>query len=377
MPIKAAPSFSLADQLFNAASVAKLAARVQAACPAFPRKRFERSVLARFPQLELKQRIAWMVTVLSEHLPADFPAALDILRHSLPEPLDPTRSDGDFGEFIWVVPGEYAARYGCSAAHLGRSLAFLREATKRFSSEAAIRPFLASFPGETLAFVQSLTADDHYHVRRLASEGIRPFLPWAPRVALPVAAVVGVLDRLHADPTRYVTRSVANALNDISKIDGDLAVTTLRRWRRLGRQRADELEWMTRHAARTLVKQDSSRALALLGYGTQPRFRLSGVESSRRVMVGQAFEWRCTLRSLARQRLRVALRVHFLKANGRHAPKVFSVADLALAPGEAVEIRKRLPLRPATTRTLYPGEHFAELVVNGVARKRAAFDLVG
>jgi hypothetical protein len=105
-------------------------------------------------------------------------------------------------------------------------------------------------------------------------------------------------------------------------------------------------------------------------------FRVSDVESSRRVKVGTEFEWRCTLRSLSRQRLRVALHVHFLKANGRHTAKVFSVADLALRKGEETTIHKRLPLRPATTRTLYPGEHFAEMVVNGVAGKRHAFELV-
>jgi hypothetical protein len=155
MSIKAAPSFSLKDQLFNAASVAELSAGLQAAHEPFSRRRFERRVLARFPQLELKQRIGWMVTVLGEHLPPDFPAAVDILQRSLPEPLDPTRSDGDFGKFVWVVPGEYVARQGCSAEHLQRSLAFLREATKRFSSESAIRPFLKAFPEESLAFVHT------------------------------------------------------------------------------------------------------------------------------------------------------------------------------------------------------------------------------
>lgn len=376
MNIKAAPTFSLKDRLFNAASVAELSARMRVAHPTFARRRFERSVLARFPQLELKQRIGWMVNVLGEHLPPDFPAALDILHRSLPEPLDPTLGDGDFGTFVWVVPGEYVARHGCSEPYLQHSLAFLREATKRFSSEFAIRPFLRAFPGEALAFVHTLTGDANYHVRRLASEGIRPFLPWAERVTLPPGDVIGVLDRLYADPARYVTRSVANALNDVSRLDADLAVAALERWRRLGQQRPDELDWMTRHAARTLLRQGSPAALGLLGYPVRPKFRLSGVQSSRRVKVGSALAWRGTLRSLSRQRLRVVLRVHFLKASGRHAPKDFSVADLTLGKGEEAVIDKRLPLRPATTRTLYPGEHFAELVVNGVAAERRAFELV-
>ena len=377
MSIKAVSTFSLKDQLFNAKTLAKLSSRLQAAHPAFPGKRFERAVLAKFPDLELKQRIGWMVTSLGEHLPGNFPAALEILHRALPEPLDPTRTDDDFGEFIWVVPGEYVARYGCSRKHLGPALAFLREATKRFSSESAIRPFLRAFPAETLEFVQTCTGDANYHVRRLASEGIRPFLPWAPRVELPVGDVIAVLDRLHADSTRYVTRSVANALNDVSKVESELAISTLQRWHGLQLQRADELHWMTRHALRTLVKRDSAPALELLGYPTRPQFQVTRVQSSPRVIVGEAFEWQCTLRSLIAQRLRVALRVHFLKSNGRHSHKVFSVADAALGKGERLAISKRLPLRPATTRTLYPGTHFAELVVNGVPGKRRAFELIG
>jgi 3-methyladenine DNA glycosylase AlkC len=291
--------------------------------------------------------------------------------------LDPSRSDDDFGAFIWVVPGEYVAKHGCSNNHLRVSLEFLREATKRFTSESAIRPFLRAFPSETLAFVHTCTADPNYHVRRLASEGIRPFLPWAARVELPLEDIIAVLDRLHADPTRYVTRSVANALNDVSKIDPDRAIRTLQRWRTEQRQRAAELDWMTRHALRTLVRQDNMQALKLLGFSTEPRFRLGQVHTPAAVTVGDAFEWRCTVRSLAPQRLRIALRIHFLKANGRHAPKVFSVTDTEVAKGEALEVRKRLPLRPATTRTLYPGTHFAELVVNGIARQRRSFELVG
>jgi 3-methyladenine DNA glycosylase AlkC len=376
MSIKAASSFSLKDHLFNAGSLAKLSARFHAALPAFPRQRFERTVLARFPQLELKQRIDWIVTALEAHLPAAFPLALEVLHRALPEPLEPSRTDDDFGDYIWVVPGEYVARHGCSVEHLQPSLAFLREATKRFTAESAIRPFLRAFPRETLAFVHTCAEDPNYHVRRLASEGIRPFLPWAPRVELPLGEVIAVLERLHADPTRYVTRSVANTLNDVSKIDADLTIRTLQNWHRQQRQRPAELDWMTRHALRTLVKQDHVQALELLGISTEPQFRLGQVRTTAAVKVGGDFEWRCSVRSLISQRLKIALRIHFLKANGRLAPKVFSVMDVTLVKDQRVEIRKRLPLRPATTRTLYPGTHFAELVVNGVTRQRKAFELV-
>jgi 3-methyladenine DNA glycosylase AlkC len=376
MGIKAATSFSLKDQLFNADSVALLAAALARAQPGFPRARFERAVLARFPELELKQRIQWLVTNLENNLPGDFPQALEVLRRALPAPLDPTLRDDDFGQFIWVVPGEYVAKHGCKDSHLAASLAFLREATMRFSSESALRPFLQRYPQATLRFVHACAEDANYHVRRLASEGIRPFLPWALRVQLPPAEVVAVLDKLHADPTRYVTRSVANTLNDVSRVDPALALETVRRWHVADAQRPEELGWMTRHALRTLVKQGDAATLALLGFDASPQFRLSGIKTSRQVRVGDVFEWRASLRAATSQRLRIDLRLHFLKSNGRHLPKVFSIADASVEAGETLAIHKRLRLQPATTRTLYPGKHFAELVVNGATTHRSSFELI-
>ena len=376
MSIKAEPTFSLKDQLFNAESVGELSAAIAKAHRRFARDDFERAVLARFAGLELKDRIRWMVTVLGKHLPADYSKALDILGRSLPEPLDPNKSDDDFGKFIWVVPGEYVARHGCTREYLDDSLAFLREATKRFSSEGAIRPFLREFPEQTLRFVHECAGDSNYHVRRLASEGIRPFLPWAERVELPVDTVIGVLDRLHADNTRYVTRSVANTLNDLSRIDAGAVVTALERWHRQQTQQADELQWMTRHALRTLLREDHPKALAFLGYPAKPRYRVSGLETSNRVEVGAAFELWCTLTSLAAQKLKITLRIHFLKANGKHSAKTYAVKEKRFRKGELIEISKRVPFRPVTTRTLYPGTHYAQLLVNGTSRQKRPFELV-
>ena len=375
MSIKAKPTFSLKDQLFNKESVRELSDGIRSAFAAFPQKRFEQKVLARFPALELKQRIDWIVSSLEPFLPDDFDCAREILLQALPAPLDPDRTDDDFGKFIWIVPGEYVAKHGCTRESLAASLDFLREATKRFSSEGAIRPFLQQFADETIAFVRECAVDDNYHVRRLASEGIRPFLPWAPRARIPNETIVGVLDQLHADPTRYVTRSVANTLNDIARIDADLVVETLKRWNKQRRQNERELAWMSRHALRTLLKDDHAAALRLLGYSTKPQFRLSKLSTTETVTVGEAFEWRCSLRSLATQQLKITLRIHFLKANGSHSPKVFAVKDGRFGKGDELEIQKRLSFKPITTRVLYPGTHRAELLVNGVSRKTVAFEL--
>ncbi len=376
MSIKAETSFSLADQLFNADSVARLSKNLKAAHKGFKPKRFEKTVLEAFPVLELKARISCMVDALDDHLPASFNDSLAILEAALPEPLDPTLTDDDFGEFIWAVPSEYVAKHGCSEERLDRSLAFLRRATMSFTVESAIRPFLRDFPEETMSFVHDCASHDNYHVRRLASEGIRPYLPWALRVIIEPDRVVEVLSKLHADNTRYVTRSVANTMNDLSRDHPALVIDTLNGWRNEARQHEGELDWMTRHSLRTLVKTDNADALELLGYPAAPQFSLGKVSATEKVKVGESLKWRGTLTSKAAQKLKVALRVYFLKANGTHSTKVFAIKDVDLGKGEKFEIDKALSFKPITTRVLYAGTHHVELLVNGKARGKKSFQLV-
>jgi 3-methyladenine DNA glycosylase AlkC len=254
----------LKDQLFTRAKVELIAGQIEQVHPAFPAAVFVTTVVARFPELELKARISWIADCLGERLPTDFRPAVDVLLRSLPRPVDPTRSDGDFGDFIYAAYAEYVARHCCTAEDLDYSLAALREITTRFSAEYAIRPLLDAFPDQVLETLLVWTGDEHYHVRRLCSEGTRPRLPWARNVALPYDAAIPLLDRLFADQARYVTRSVANHVNDISKKDPELALDTLERWRDTGLQRPREMAYVIRHAARTLVRADHPRAMDIV-----------------------------------------------------------------------------------------------------------------
>jgi len=374
--VSASKTFSMKDRLFNAATVEQLAQGVARALPGFPVAAFSASVLAQFPQLELKACIECMADALVDYLPTDYSQATKVLEQSLPPRLDPTLSDDDFGHFIWAVPSEFAARHGCTADRLRASLGLLHAATQRFSAEFAIRPFLRDFPEETLTFLRNCVNDDNYHVRRLASEGIRPLLPWGLRLNLPTTDVLGILDALHADATRFVTRSVANNLNDVAKTQPDAVLAQLRDWQAQERQQSAELDWMTRHALRGLVKADHPQALLMLGYPTKPRFKLSQVVCAEQVKIGDTLDWSGSLTSQAAQKLKILLRVHYLKANGRHAAKVFALKDVELKKGGVLALNKKLPFKAMTTRALYPGEHHLELVVNGVARGKRSFALL-
>jgi 3-methyladenine DNA glycosylase AlkC len=254
----------LRDRLFTRAKVAALATELNRVHRAFPRAVFVDQVMSRLPALGLKQRIGWITDCLEIHLPDDYRRAVNAILRSLPAPCDPDLLDGDFGDFIYAPYSEYVARRGCTRDDLGFSLAALREITTRFSAEFAVRTFINAFPGETRNTLAEWTADQHYHVRRLCSEGTRPRLPWASRLATPVDYAVPLLEDLHLDPTRFVTRSVANHVNDISKLDPDLAVDILQRWMSASRQGDKEIDYVVRHATRTLTRQGNARAMELL-----------------------------------------------------------------------------------------------------------------
>ena len=365
MAIKASTTFSLKDRLFNANTLAQLAGNGESAAPEFNRAGFERATLAAFPQLELKERITCMVEQLAVFLPGDFEAVRKILLKALPPPLDPTLSDDDFGQYIWVVPGEYIATHGLSERYLQRSLHFLRESTKRFSAEHAIRPFLKHFPEKSLNFLATCAIDRNYHVRRLASEGTRPLLPWSSRVALPQDPVLALLNTLHADPTRYVTRSVANHINDISKSDPDQVLATLARWQESRQQEASELAWIVRHSLRTLQDRGHPTALKMLGFPTRPRLTLSNLTVTPRVKLGGALDVQFDITSKSDQDLVLVLKIYFLKANSKWKPKIFRIAQWSASKGEKAHFSKSQSFKPITTRALYTGAHRLELIANG------------
>ena len=372
--------FSLKDHLFNEKSVGRLADSLADADLAFDRDRFMASVMEAMPELELKQRITMISDVLSDQLPDDYESAARIIERALPPPLDPSLSDDDFGEFIIAPLGDYVARWGLAAADYDTSIALLKELTMRFSMEGYIRPFLVEYPDQTMATLTVWAEDSNYHVRRLVSEGTRPTLPWASRIPVDIETPIPLLDKLHADATRYVTRSVSNHLNDISKIDPQLAFSTLQTWQDADLQDPKELEWMIRHALRSLIKQGDPAAMQLLGFSPTPAVAVDSLDVHAPdgvVQIGDVLKFGTTITAKGNERLLIDYVIDFVKKNGSTRPKVFKLKQIELNKGESrtLEKKHRLPAS-ATTFTLYPGTHAVSIKVNGNVLATTDFDLV-
>ncbi|WGW03052.1 hypothetical protein [Tropicibacter oceani] len=365
--------FSLADQLFNAGSIGDLA-RDFAVLPGFDADGFAAQVVAGLAGRGLMERLDWIADCLEARLPAGFPAMAEALEAAMPPPLDPSLRDNDFGRFIHAVPGILAVRHGLED-HRDRALDLLHKATQRFSMEYYIRPFLNRWPDETLARLDVWARDDNYHVRRLVSEGTRPKLPWARNITLDPAVPLRFLDVLHGDKTRFVTRSVANHMNDLSKIMPDAVVTRLRAWQAEARQDPREMAWITRHALRTAVKRGERGALDLLGY------RAGAVSGSVAiatdpVAIGDRLRFSVTLQTNEDLPLLVDYRLRFARPGGT-AEKVFKLKSVQAKAGQPVVLDKSHVMKgDATTFRLYPGAHAVVVQVNGQDVAEAGFDLI-
>ncbi|QYH19957.1 DNA alkylation repair protein [Corynebacterium aquatimens] len=333
-------------------------------------------VAPRVGELEILGRVTVFAEGLKDRLPEGYGEAVQgIVARLGPELLE---GEGYFNHafHLWPV-SRYIELYGLDEPEL--SLDAIEALTRAFTGEWAVRPYLERYPELTLARVHEWARSGSHNVRRLASEGIRPRLPWA-RVHTPFVAdptpIIPVLEQLHADESLFVRTSVANNLNDISRTHPELALETAGRW---AASSAPHATWMVERGLRTLIKRGDAGALALAGYGAGEYIAVQDLSFPPRATVGEAATLKVTLAntSAEKQELLAEYRLHFLKKNGQRRPSVFRLGKFTLAPGERLTVEKQHVFRLTSTRTYYPGTQAISVVVNGRESDQLEFELVG
>lgn len=344
--------------------------------PGFDVEGYAAEVDRRIPGLELKDRVLVLAEGLRDRLPADYPAAVAALLGILGDELG--EDEGMFNASWFLMPvARFVEEYGLDDP--GVSLPAIREITRRHTGEYAVRPYVERHRERTMAAVAGWARDPSANVRRLASEGIRPRLPWARALQCFVddpAPVLEVLEPLRSDPSAYVRRSVANNLNDIARDHPEAVLDTAVRWSRESPTPATE--WIVRHALRVLVKKGDQRALALLGTTGGEHIRVHAMRvRPQTLQLGGAVSVQVELQNTdaARHSITVDYVVHHVRRNGRSIPKVFKLATVDLAPGQRCVLEKTHRVREVTTRAYYPGEHRVDVQVNGLALASDAFEL--
>lgn len=165
--------------------------------------------------LELKEKMRHTTKCLHEVMPENYIESLVILINAAPW----------VKGFEAMTLPDYVEVYGMNDWE--ESLNALGQFTRYYSSEFAIRPFLDQNPGLVMEYMRSWARSKYENVRRFASEGCRPRLPWAmalPKFIVDPKLVLEVLEILKTDDSEFVRKSVANNLNDISKDNPDIVL---------------------------------------------------------------------------------------------------------------------------------------------------------
>lgn len=354
-------------EIFNRGRISHMGAQVAAVRPGFDTERFVALATQDLDELSIMQRLRRISETLREVLPGDFREAADVLRLAAP------RLDHSFAA---MSLSEFMALYGLDDPEA--ALPALADLTRYGSSEFAIRPFLQRDLAGTLMVMAGWAHDENEHVRRLASEGCRPRLPWSFRLDALVAdpsPVAPILETLKADPSLYVRKSVANHLNDITKNHPEWVLDRVAAWDLSNPHTA----WIVRHALRSLVKAGDRRALGLLGAGEPAKAEVRDLTVTPQALrLGGTIALSFLLASTADrpQKLVVDYAIHYVKKGGKASRKVFKLKTLTLAAGAIERLGRRQVIRDFSTRIHYPGRHEVEILVNGETLGRTWFDIL-
>ena len=341
-----------------------LAASLKRHHPEFNDMAFVNDVLAdSWSALELKARMRRIAETLHAHLPVDFATAAALLSHS----------SRDFSGFEAMFFPEYVGLYGLE--HHDLSMQALQVMTRYSSAEFAVRPFIVKDQPRMMGQMLEWSRSPDHHLRRLASEGCRPRLPWA--MALPdfkrdPSPILPILHNLRNDPSDYVYRSVANNLNDISRDHPDLVLQIANRWK----DESATTAWVVKHACRSLLRQGDRRALDLFGFDQPDHVQLQDFELAEQVAIGDRLRFAFTLASdVPLGPCRLEYRIHYLKSNGELSGKVFKISESNIT-ARVRRVEREHSFRPVSTRVLYRGGHAIDVLVNGHKLASGVFELV-
>lgn len=362
------------DVFFKAGFIREFADALAYALPAFDKKAFEKKVFDKdWQHRELKQRIRHVVSVLHTLLPKDFPIAAGVILKTVEHLRTQGIKEVSFG---YMALPEYIETYGMG--HYKESARAMEYITQFMSCEFAVRPFIVKYGDRMMNQMQTWSKHEEPKVRRLASEGCRPRLPWA--MALPAfkkdpAPILPILENLKTDSDIWVRKSVANNLNDISKDNPELAMEIFKAW--LGKDK--NTDWIVKHAARTLLKAGDKEAMALFGFKKENGVKLHNLKiETPKVEMGKELVFSFTVNNTGKQTktLRLEYAMHYVRANGSLSKKVFKISEREYKPGSHTSITRRQSFKAITTRVYYPGRHKVSVIVNGHELAVGEFDLV-
>ncbi len=356
----------LLKNMFNKSSLSKLAAAIKSVYDPFEADEFLKSTMdATWDDLELKARGRQISTNLGRFLPSDYKEAIGII--------DKVVKCYD-GPGLFCFP-DFVEVFGQDDENLDISIDALGRYTKYASSEFAVRPFIIKHEERMMTQMYEWSRNENEHLRRLSSEGCRPQLPWGQALVKfkkDPSPILPILTQLKTDSSLYVRKSVANNINDISKTHPELITKLARDW-----YGEDEYtDWIVKHGCRTLLKKGDPEVLSIFGYHDGASIDVDSFALSTQALhIGGDIDFSFDIIVKEPTKVRLEYGIDYVKANGKRNRKIFQISEILLKGTDKKSYKKKHSFADLSTRKHYSGTHSIILIVNGVEREKADFEL--
>ncbi|PKG25494.1 DNA alkylation repair protein [Niallia nealsonii] len=350
--------------IYNTLFLQKLAQAIKTEYIDFHEQEFiELAVQDDWEELALKERMRRITISLHKTIPLEYTEVLDCFYKAAPK----------FTGLAGIIFPDYVEVYG--REYWEESISALEYFTEYSTSEFAVRPYLLLDQTTMLDQMKIWAKSENEHIRRLASEGCRPRLPWGmsiPALKKDPFPILPILEMLKADESLYVRKSVANSLNDISKTHPDLMIEIAQRW--YGHN--PHTNWIIKHASRTLLKKGDIRALRIFGYQNSEGVEITDfICRGTTLRIGESLNFSFQAASAYEKKLRIEYAIDYVKANGKRNRKVFHLSETVLHQGEKRRYEKTHVFKDLTTRKHYAGMHTLTIFVNGERKKEIDFEV--
>ena len=318
-------------------------------------------------ELELKGRGRKTTLGLGKYLPENYEEALAVI--------DKVVENCSSGFMGFCFP-DFVEVYGQDDENWDLSINALERYTSFWSSEMAVRPFIIKHEERMMAQMLAWAKHKNENIRRLASEGCRPQLPWAqalPKFKKNPSPILPILEQLKMDSSLFVRKSVANNLNDISKTHPELVASIAKDW--YGKN--EYTDWIVKHGCRTLLKKGNRDVLAIFGFQNVDAIDIKDFALGKTsVFIGEGMTFSFTLLTEEATKVRLEYGIDYVKANGKRNRKIFQISEISLKKGEKKSYTKEHSFADLSTRIHYPGLHSITLIVNGVEQGTLDFELM-
>ena len=358
------------NKYYNYASLHALALSIKGVYPSFQVDDFVGDIMDEtWNALELKARMRKITVNLGKHLPPDYKQALGII-----DKVIAGFPAGLYDNALIYFP-DFVEVYGQDECNWDLSIAAIERYTPCSTAEFAVRPFIINNEERMMSQMAIWARHDNEHLRRLASEGCRPALPWGQALTSfkkDPSPVLAILEQLKADTSLYVRKSVANNLNDISKTHPNLIAKIARDW--YGKNKYTN--WIVKHGCRTLLKAGNRDVLNIFGFVDVDCVNIKNFMLSTAVIaIGEALTFSFEVLGTETTKVRLEYGIDYVKANGKRSRKIFQISEIFLKENQEKSYTKTHSFANLSSRVHYPGNHSITLIVNGSERGTLNFEL--